>query len=53
MSGPVIIWNRIRHSNLQCKHCYSTSLDIDFNDELTTEQIKTTIDALKFSHVLY
>ena len=51
MKGPVVIWNLIRRCNLQCKHCYSTSLDIDFKDELTTEQIKATIDDLKLAHV--
>lgn len=51
MPGPVVIWNLIRRCNLQCKHCYSTSLDIDFKDELTTEQIKATIDDLKIAHV--
>jgi len=51
MPGPVVIWNLIRRCNLQCKHCYSTSLDIDFKDELTTQQIKVTIDDLKVAHV--
>lgn len=51
MPGPVVIWNLIRRCNLQCKHCYSTSLDIDFKDELSTEQIKATIDDLKIAQV--
>lgn len=51
MPGPVVIWNLIRRCNLQCRHCYSTSLDIDFKDELSTEQIKATIDDLKVAHV--
>lgn len=51
MPGPVVIWNVIRRCNLRCKHCYSTSLDIDFKDELSTEQIKATIDDLKVAHV--
>ncbi|PCI61726.1 MAG: heme d1 biosynthesis radical SAM protein NirJ [Gammaproteobacteria bacterium] len=51
MSGPVVIWNLIRRCNLHCQHCYSTSLDIDFKDELTTEQIKATIDDLKVAQV--
>ncbi len=51
MPGPVVIWNLIRRCNLRCKHCYSTSLDIDFKDELTTEQIKATIDDLKVAQV--
>ena len=51
MPGPVVIWSLIRRCNLRCKHCYSTSLDIDFKDELTTEQIKHTIDDLKVAQV--
>ena len=51
MPGLVVIWNIIRRCNLQCKHCYSTSLDIDFNDELKTQQIKDTIDDLKVAQV--
>ncbi|WNC68353.1 heme d1 biosynthesis radical SAM protein NirJ [Thalassotalea nanhaiensis] len=51
MPGPVVIWNLIRRCNLQCKHCYSTSLDIEFKDELSTEQIKATIDDLKVAQV--
>lgn len=51
MPGPVVIWNLIRRCNLSCRHCYSTSLDIDFKDELSTEQIKATIDDLKVAHV--
>lgn len=51
MPGPVVIWNLIRRCNLRCKHCYSTSLDIDFKDELTTEQVKATIDDLNVARV--
>lgn len=51
MPGPVVIWNLIRRCNLRCKHCYSTSTDIDFKDELTTEQVKNTISDLKTAHV--
>jgi heme d1 biosynthesis radical SAM protein NirJ len=51
MPGPVVIWNLIRRCNLRCQHCYSTSLDIDFKDELSTEQVKATIDDLKVAHV--
>jgi MoaA/NifB/PqqE/SkfB family radical SAM enzyme len=49
--GPVVIWNLIRRCNLRCKHCYSTSLDMDFKDELNTAQIKQTIDDLKVAQV--
>ncbi|NMP31780.1 heme d1 biosynthesis radical SAM protein NirJ [Thalassotalea sp. M1531] len=51
MPGPVVIWNLIRRCNLACRHCYSTSLDIDFDNELSTEQIKATIDDLKVAQV--
>lgn len=51
MPGPVVIWNLIRRCNLKCKHCYSTSLDMDFKDELNTEQIKATIDDLEVAKV--
>ncbi|MFK5949886.1 MAG: heme d1 biosynthesis radical SAM protein NirJ [Methylococcales bacterium] len=51
MAGPVVIWNLIRRCNLQCKHCYATSLDIDFSGELSTEEIKTTMDDLKVANV--
>lgn len=51
MPGPVVIWNLIRRCNLRCRHCYSTSLDIDFKDELSTEQVKATIDDLKVAQV--
>ena len=45
--GPVVIWNLIRRCNLNCKHCYSLSADVDFPGELTTEQVFDTIDDLK------
>jgi len=51
MPGPVVIWNLIRRCNLQCKHCYATSLDIDFSGELSTEEIKATMDDLKVAQV--
>ena len=46
-SGPVVIWNLIRRCNLACKHCYATSADIDFADELDTEQVKEVMNDLK------
>lgn len=51
MLGPVVILNLIRRCKLRCKHCYSASLDMDFNDELSTEQVKATIDDLKVAQV--
>jgi heme d1 biosynthesis protein len=45
--GPVVIWNLIRRCNLTCKHCYTTSADIDFPGELTTNEIFAVMDDLK------
>ena len=44
--GPVVIWNLIRRCNLTCKHCYTTSADIDFKGELSTEEVKLVMDDL-------
>ncbi|TPQ26638.1 heme d1 biosynthesis radical SAM protein NirJ [Methylomonas koyamae] len=46
-SGPVVIWNLIRRCNLTCKHCYTTSADINFPGELSTPEIYTVMDDLK------
>ncbi|MDD1622437.1 MAG: heme d1 biosynthesis radical SAM protein NirJ [Methylococcaceae bacterium] len=46
-SGPVVIWNLIRRCNLTCKHCYTTSADINFPGELSTPEIHTVMDDLK------
>ena len=43
----MVIWNLIRRCNLTCKHCYTTSADIDFPGELTTPEIYTVMDDLK------
>ena len=45
--GPVVIWNLIRRCNLNCKHCYSLSADVDFDGELNTEEVFTVMDDLK------
>lgn len=45
--APVVIWNLIRRCNLTCKHCYTTSTDIDFPNELSTPEIYTVMDDLK------
>ena len=47
-SGPVVIWNLIRRCNLTCKHCYTTSANINFPEELTTPEIYQVMDDLKF-----
>ncbi|MDZ7735135.1 MAG: heme d1 biosynthesis radical SAM protein NirJ [Gammaproteobacteria bacterium] len=46
-SGPVVIWNLIRRCNLTCRHCYSTSADIDFAGELRTDEILETMADLR------
>jgi heme d1 biosynthesis radical SAM protein NirJ len=46
-TGPVVIWNLLRRCNLTCKHCYATSADKDFDHELSTPQIYSTMDDLK------
>ncbi len=43
---PVVVWNMTRRCNLKCIHCYSNSADIDYPDELTTEEGKRLIDDL-------
>jgi len=45
--APVVIWNLIRRCNLTCKHCYTTSADIDFPGELTTPEIYAVMDDLQ------
>ncbi len=46
-TGPVVIWNLVRRCNLSCKHCYSTSADIDFPGELSTQDVYTVMDDLR------
>jgi len=46
-AAPVVIWNLIRRCNLTCKHCYTTSTDINFPNELSTPEIYTVMDDLK------
>ncbi|CAM4039890.1 heme d1 biosynthesis radical SAM protein NirJ [Pseudomonas wadenswilerensis] len=43
---PVVIWNLLRRCNLTCKHCYATSADSVFRDELDTEAALQVIDDL-------
>ncbi len=45
--GPVVIWNLIRRCNLNCKHCYSLSADVDFKGELSTEEVFGVMDDLR------
>jgi 12,18-didecarboxysiroheme deacetylase len=43
---PVVVWNVTRRCNLKCIHCYSNSADVDYPDELTTDEGKKLIDDL-------
>lgn len=43
---PVLIWNLLRRCNLTCKHCYATSADSEFRDELDTDEALKVIDDL-------
>ena len=43
---PVVIWNLLRRCNLTCKHCYATSADSVFRDELDTAAALAVIDDL-------
>ncbi|HJH28758.1 MAG TPA: 12,18-didecarboxysiroheme deacetylase [Methanosarcinaceae archaeon] len=43
---PVVVWNMGRRCNLRCVHCYAQSKDVEYEDELTTEQGKELIDDL-------
>lgn len=45
--APVVIWNLIRRCNLACRHCYSTSADVDFAGELSTAEVYTVMDDLR------
>jgi heme d1 biosynthesis radical SAM protein NirJ len=45
--GPVVIWNVVRRCNLNCKHCYSLSADVDFSGELSTAEAFAVLDDLK------
>ncbi|MCP4329661.1 MAG: heme d1 biosynthesis radical SAM protein NirJ [Alphaproteobacteria bacterium] len=46
-SGPVVIWNLIRRCNLNCKHCYALSADVDFPGELATAEVFGVMDDLR------
>ncbi|MCD7083016.1 radical SAM protein, partial [Pseudomonas sp. MAFF 311095] len=48
---PVVIWNLLRRCNLTCKHCYATSADSVFRDELDTAAARAVIDDLQAAGV--
>ena len=46
---PVVVWNVTRRCNLKCIHCYSSSQNVLYSDELTTQEGKRLIDDLAAS----
>ncbi len=46
-TGPVVIWNLVRRCNLTCRHCYATAADKDFPGELSTQQVRETMEDLR------
>ncbi|SDC74061.1 heme d1 biosynthesis radical SAM protein NirJ [Cupriavidus sp. YR651] len=50
-AGPVVIWNLVRRCNLNCRHCYATSADVDFRGELETDEALAVLDQLKATGV--
>ena len=46
---PVVVWNMTRRCNLRCVHCYSSSRNIPYKNELSTDEGKALIaDLAKF-----
>ncbi|NSB15448.1 putative heme d1 biosynthesis radical SAM protein NirJ1 [Clostridium beijerinckii] len=45
--GPVVAWNCTKTCNLKCKHCYASSDNKRYDDELTLNESKKFIDDLK------
>ncbi|MBE6087065.1 MAG: putative heme d1 biosynthesis radical SAM protein NirJ1 [Clostridium beijerinckii] len=45
--GPVVAWNCTKTCNLKCKHCYASSDNKKYDDELTLDESKKFIDDLK------
>lgn len=43
---PVVIWNLTRRCNLRCRHCYTSSADVEFPGELTREQAMSVLEDL-------
>jgi 12,18-didecarboxysiroheme deacetylase len=40
---PVVVWNMTRRCNLKCMHCYSSSKNIPYRNDLTTDEAKAMI----------
>ena len=45
---PVVVWNMTRSCNLKCIHCYSSSRNIRYSNELTTDEGKKLISDLAY-----
>ena len=43
---PVVVWNMTRRCNLRCVHCYSSSRNIPYKNELSTDEGKRLITDL-------
>ncbi len=43
---PVVVWNVTRRCNLRCIHCYSSSRDVEYRDELSMVEGRALIDDL-------
>lgn len=43
---PVVVWNMTRRCNLRCIHCYSSSQNIQYSDEMTTAEAEEMIEDL-------
>ncbi len=43
---PVVFWNTTNRCNLRCKHCYINAEDVEYEDELSTEEAKAFIEDL-------
>jgi 12,18-didecarboxysiroheme deacetylase len=43
---PVVVWNMTRRCNLKCVHCYAQAKDLEFENELSTEEGRALIDDL-------
>jgi len=43
---PVVVWNATRRCNLKCIHCYSSSQNVKYGDELNTNEGKRLISDL-------
>jgi Fe-coproporphyrin III synthase len=43
---PVVVWNMTRRCNLKCVHCYSSSRNVRYKNELNTDEGKKLISDL-------